>query len=248
MVRINLNSLIPFLLLIITSSISLPSFAEETSSTEGKTTIIEVGNKLFLNMPNEADFADVFEVDKKGQINVPEIGKVTVAGKTIQRVENEIKLQLSGVYKGLEQFYVEIRARDLLVTVLGYVNEPSQVSIPEDGNIQMVISQAGGLKPGAQLNKLQIRRGDESISFDYKAYLDSGDPDKLPALKSGDIVFVPVSPLLGNVQIDFDAQTLSASGDAEGNEKAVTLFGELHSPGSFSYKEYMNFIDALMRS
>jgi len=248
MVRINLNSLIPFLLLIIASSIALPSSAEETSSTEGKTTIIEVGNKLFLNMPNEADFADVFEVDKKGQINVPEIGKVTVAGKTIQRVENEIKLQLSGVYKGLEQFYVEIRARDLLVTVLGYVNEPSQVSIPEDGNIQMVISQAGGLKPGAQLNKLQIRRGDESISFDYKAYLDSGDPDKLPALKSGDIVFVPVSPLLGNVQIDFDAQTLSASGDAEGNEKAVTLFGELHSPGSFSYKEDMNIIDALMRA
>ena len=242
MVRINLNSLLTFLLLIITSTISSPSFAEETASTEGKTTIIEVGNKLFLNMPNEADFADVFEVDKKGQINVPEIGKVTVAGKTIQRVENEIKLQLSGVYKGLEQFYVEIRARDLLVTVLGYVNEPSQVSIPEDGNIQMVISQAGGLKPGAQLNKLQIRRGDESISFDYKAYLDSGDPDKLPALKSGDIVFVPVSPLLGNVQIDFDAQTLSASGDAEGNEKAVTLFGELHSPGSFSYKEDMNII------
>ena len=58
---------------------------------------------------------------------------------------------------------------------------------------------------------------------------------------------MPVSPLLGNVQIDFDAQTLSATGDAnDGN--AVTILGDVHNPGSFSYKEEMTILDALMRA
>ena len=210
--------------------------------------VIEVGNKIYFNVPGEVEFESTFEVDDKGFVELPEIGKVKLAGKTPKRAESEVKLKLAGVYKALGKFYLEVRSRDLLVTVLGYVNNPSQVSIPANGNIQMVIAKADGIKPGAQLNKLQIRRDDTTTTFDYKAYLDSGDVALLPKLRSGDTVFVPVSPLLGNVQIDFDAQTLSSAGDADGQGQAVTLFGELHSPGSFSYKPDMNIIDALMRA
>ncbi|MDE3273447.1 SLBB domain-containing protein [Pseudoalteromonas sp. G4] len=210
--------------------------------------VIEVGNKVFFNVPGEAEFENTFEVDDKGFVELPEIGKVKLAGKTPKRAEAEVKMKLAGVYKALGKFYLEVRSRDLLVTVLGYVNNPSQVSIPANGNIQMVIAKADGIKPGAQLNKLQIRRDNTITTFDYKAYLDSGDVSLLPQLRSGDTVFVPVSPLLGNVQIDFDAQTLSSAGDADGQGQAVTLFGELHSPGSFSYKPDMNIIDALMRA
>ena len=166
--------------------------------------VIEVGNKVYFNVPGEVEFESTFEVDDKGFVELPEIGKVKLAGKTPKRAESEVKLKLAGVYKALGKFYLEVRSRDLLVTVLGYVNNPSQVSIPANGNIQMVIAKADGIKPGAQLNKLQIRRDKNTTTFDYKAYLDSGDIALLPKLRSGDTVFVPVSPLLGNVQIDFD--------------------------------------------
>ena len=208
---------------------------------------VQVGNKLFLYIPGEVDFDKTFEVDNKGQINLPEVGQFVVANKTISQVELELTPVLGGLFVAMDDFYVEIRSRDIFINVMGYVNTPSQVSIPADGNIQMVISKADGLSPGAQLDRLQIRRGEEIIEFDYKAYLDSGNISLLPALKSQDTVFVPVSPLLGNVQIDFDAQTLSATGDAnDGN--AVTILGEVHNPGSFSYKEEMTILDALMRA
>ncbi|KAF7780293.1 hypothetical protein PMAN_a1300 [Pseudoalteromonas marina] len=208
---------------------------------------VQVGNKLFLYIPGEVDFDKTFEVDNKGQINLPEVGQFVVANKTISQVELELTPVLGGLFVAMDDFYVEIRSRDIFINVMGYVNTPSQVSIPAEGNIQMVISKADGLRPGAQLDRLQIRRGEEIIEFDYKAYLDSGNISLLPALKSQDTVFVPVSPLLGNVQIDFDAQTLSATGDAnDGN--AVTILGEVHNPGSFSYKEEMTILDALMRA
>ncbi|MBE0363633.1 hypothetical protein PULV_a1103 [Pseudoalteromonas ulvae UL12] len=209
--------------------------------------VIEVGNKLFIYVPGEPQFETLFEVDDKGDINLPEIGKVKLAGKLPSRAQAELKLRLAGVYKALSRFYIEVRSRDLLINALGYVNTPSQISIPESGNVQMVISKAGGLKAGAQLDRLQIRRGEERIIFNYKSYLDSGDSRILPELKSGDTVFVPVSPLIGNVQIDFDAQTLSAAGDGTSKE-SITLFGELHNPGTFSYKEGMSIVEALMRA
>ena len=217
------------------------------SATNADDDTVQVGNKLFLYIPGEADFDKTFEVDNKGQINLPEVGQFVVANKTISQVELELTPVLGGLFVAMDDFYVEIRSRDIFINVMGYVNTPSQVSIPANGNIQMVISKADGLRPGAQLDRLQIRRGEEIIEFDYKAYLDSGNISLLPALKSQDTVFVPVSPLLGNVQIDFDAQTLSATGDAnDGN--AVTILGEVHNPGSFSYKEEMTILDALMRA
>ncbi|MEM6981933.1 MAG: SLBB domain-containing protein [Pseudomonadota bacterium] len=209
--------------------------------------IVQAGNKLFLYVPGEVEFETTFEVDKKGQINIPEVGQFQVGNKTVAQIEAELKPILAELFVAIDDFYVELRSRDIFINVLGYVITPSQVSIPDDGNIQMVIAKANGLRPGAQLDRLQIRRKDEVIEFNYKAYLDSGDINLLPTLKSEDTVFVPVSPLLGNVQIDFDAQTLSATGDASDNS-AITMLGEVHNPGSFSFKENMTLLDALMRA
>ncbi|KPM82633.1 SLBB domain-containing protein [Pseudoalteromonas sp. BZK2] len=208
---------------------------------------VQVGNKIYLYLPGEVEFDEPFEVAKDGTITLPELGKIKVTGAELAEIEQQLRAALSEVYVAMDDFYVEIRSRDIFINVMGYVNDPSQVSIPRDGNIQMVIARAGGLKPGAQLDRLQIRRGNDVIEFNYKAYLDSGNIDLLPQLQSADTVFVPVSPLLGNVQIDFDAQTLSASGDASDNS-AITLLGEVHNPGSFSFKENMSVLDALMRA
>ncbi|KMT66499.1 SLBB domain-containing protein [Catenovulum maritimum] len=220
------------------------SFANQDASENQ----LSIGDKLYLHLPGEPEFDDLFQIELSGKINLPEIGKVHLAGKNIKAAEQSLKLALSVAYIELSQFYIEVRKREKIVTVLGYVNEPMQVKVPEYGNVQMVLNQAKGLKPGAQLDKFQIRRNGEVLVFNYKAYLDSGDIQILPDVQSGDVLFVPASPLIGNVQVEFDSQTLASGGDASASNKAVTLFGELHSPGTFSYKSGMSLIDALMRA
>jgi protein involved in polysaccharide export with SLBB domain len=229
-------------LLIFVFNISLTCHAAQAQDE-----VVQIGNKVFIYLPGEPEFDDAFEVDKNGEINLPEIGRVNIANKDIAQISNELRPIFSDLFVAMDNFYIEIQSRNIFINVMGYVNTPSQVSIPGDGNIQMVIAKADGLKPGAQLDRLQIRRGSDVIEFDYKAYLDSGNIAILPSLKSADTVFVPVSPLLGNVQIDFDAQTLSATGDAS-DGSAITILGEVHNPGSFSFKENMSILDALMRA
>ncbi|KXO08278.1 Periplasmic protein SypC involved in polysaccharide export [Moritella sp. JT01] len=209
---------------------------------------IDSGDQLFIFMPGEEDFEKPFQVDASGFIQLPEVGKLHVKGKTLTVVLEELKASLSVVFRDISKLYIEFRAREKLITVLGYVKDPREVVLPELGNVQMALNKAGGMLAGAQLDNMQLQRGAEVIIFNFKRYLETGDDNELPALKSGDIIFVPSSPLTGNVQMTFDARSLKLGGDASDTQKAVTVFGEVNAPGTFSYVPGMTIIESLMKA
>ncbi|MFT7684392.1 MAG: protein involved in polysaccharide export with SLBB domain, partial [Moritella dasanensis] len=221
-------------------------FASSIAYAEGD--VIDSGDQLFIFMPGEKDFEAPFQVDASGFIQLPEIGRIQVKGKTLAAVLKELKTALSVVFRDISKLYIEFRSREKLVTVLGYVNDPHEVVLPEFGNVQMALNKAGGMLAGAQLDNMQLQRGAKVIIFDFKRYLETGDDNVLPMLKSGDVIFVPSSPLTGNVQMTFDATTLKSGGDASDTQKAVTVFGEVNAPGTFSYVPGMTVIESLMKA
>lgn len=229
--------------LILCSSLLLTS-----SIVFAKGEIIDSGDQLFIFMPGEKDFEEPFQVDASGFIQLPEVGRIQVKGKTLAVVLLELKKSLSVVFRDVSKLYIEFNAREKLVTVLGYVNDPHEVVLPEIGNVQMALNKAGGMLAGAQLDNMQLQRGDKVIIFNFKRYLETGDESILPLLKSGDVIFVASSPLTGNVQMKFDATTLKSGGDASDTQKAVTVFGEVNAPGTFSYVPGMTVIESLMKA
>ena len=209
---------------------------------------IRVGDLIFIALPGEETFNSEFQVNRDGNLSLPEVGEIPVAGLGVAVAKQTVHDALARIYRDLTRFELMIRQRRLLVTVLGFVKKPGSVDLPEDGNVQMALNEAGGLVPGAQLDRIQVRRGEEILKFNYKSYLDSGNVLELPPLNPLDIVFVPASPLIGNVQVDFDAATLVAGGDAGESEQSVKVFGEVRNPGSFSYKKNSTVVDMLMRA
>ena len=209
---------------------------------------LRVGDVVKVVLPGEAAFDTALQIDRDGRITLPEAGVVRIAGLVPEDALEVVRATLAPVYRDLERLDLLVQDRRLIVTVLGYVKSPGQVDLPLDSSIQVALNAAGGLAPGAQLDKMQLRRGGELQTFDYKRYLDTGDPASVPVLQPLDQLFVPASPLTGNVQIEFDAATLTSSGDAGDDAEAVTVFGEVHRPGTFSLKEGATVIDMLMRA
>lgn len=209
---------------------------------------VGVGDVMRVVLPGEEAFAKALRVDRQGRIDLPEAGTVEVAGLSLEAARARVRAALSVAYRDLSRFDLVLQEHRLTVTVLGYVKKPGPVDLPGDANVQVALDAAGGLTQGAQLDHMQIHRGGATITFDYKKYLDSGDPRLLPPLRSLDEVFVPASPLTGNVQIDFDPRQLAAAGDAAENRSAVRVFGEVLSPGSFSFRKGMTVVDALLRA
>ena len=207
--------------------------------------LIRPGDVIKIQMPGEADFEGNFHVKRDGKMNLPEIGNVSLIGKSLPEVNSLLKDIIGQKYRALNNFNVNIVERRVPVNVLGFVNKPGLIDLPEDGNIQMAIELSGGASSGAQLDKLQLNRQGEVIIFNYKEYLDTGDFSILPILQPLDVIFVPASPLMGNVQMDFDAASFSAVNDSGENASVIKVIGGVKSPGRYKWSDEMSFLDIL---
>ncbi len=217
---------------------------------DGYTT--QVGDIIRISLPGEDSFKSNFTIDRQGKIDIPELGRVELIGLNETQMQEKIKTQLNPLYQDLLNLKVYVYQRKLVLNVLGYVNAPGEINLPAGSTIQHALQAAGGLKTGAQLDKIQLRRKShdktETLIFNYKYYLDTGDSSELPSLESLDLVFIPSSPMTGNVEVEFDPSKIADSGDAATDKQAIKVFGEVNSPGSFSYKKGLTLLDLLMRA
>ncbi|NOI57498.1 SLBB domain-containing protein [Vibrio coralliilyticus] len=209
---------------------------------------VQVGDMIQVNLPGEETLNKGFQVDKRGRINLPEVGALYVAGYTENQLQQSVLNALSKVYRDLSTASVYISEQQVLISIQGYVNSPGEYTLSKSADVQMAIHAAGGLRSGAQLNNLLLKRGKDKFPFNYKSFLDTGDESLLPKLKSLDTIFVPASPLVGNIEQQFDASKLANSGDSADNRTAIKVFGEVNAPGSFTFKNTADLVDILMRA
>ncbi|KGY11189.1 sugar ABC transporter substrate-binding protein [Vibrio tubiashii] len=228
-----------FALLLISSLCSLAQANQER---------VQIGDLIQVNLPGESLLNKGFQVDKRGRITLPEVGALYVAGYSESQLEQSVKDALEKVYRDLSSATVYIAEQQILVSVQGYVNSPGEYTLSKSSDIQMAIHAAGGLRAGAQLNNLFIKRANDKITFNYKTFLDTGDESLLPELASLDTIFVPASPLVGNIEQEFDANKLANAGDSADGRTAIKVFGEVNAPGSFSFKADSDLVDVIMRA
>ncbi|OLQ90138.1 sugar ABC transporter substrate-binding protein [Vibrio panuliri] len=218
------------------------SFAEQSSER------VQIGDLIQINLPGEDTLNRGFQVDKRGRVELPEIGAVYVAGYTEDQLNDAVLTALKSVFRDVSSASVYIAQQQLLISVQGYVVSPGEYTLAQSADVQTALHAAGGLRSGAQLDNMMVKRGAERIPFNYKAFLDSGDEALLPDLQSLDSIFVPASPLVGNIEQQFDAAKQANAGDSGDSRTAIKVFGEVNAPGSFSYKSGANLVDILMRA
>lgn len=209
---------------------------------------IQNGDLLQISLPGEEALQAPFQVDREGRIILPEVGAMQVSGLSIQTMTMLIIQKFKSVYLDLENLNIYLLKKQLIISVRGYVSQPGEFTLQSDASVQLAIYAAGGLRAGAQLDKLQLIRDKKTTIFNYKKYLDSGDRNLLPELRSMDALFIPASPMTGNIEVEYNPSDATNAGDSENNRNAIKVFGEVNHPGSFSYKESMDIVDFLMGS
>ncbi|MCG9693985.1 SLBB domain-containing protein [Vibrio sp. Isolate22] len=224
------------------------SFSAFLQANDELSDAVQVGDLIQVNIPGETTLNKGFQVDKRGRITLPEVGAVFVAGYDKQQLNKVVLEALATAYKDLSNASVYVKEQQIIIYVQGYVQQPGEYTLALGSSVQMALYAAGGLRAGAQLDKLILKRGAERKEFNYKRFLDSDDEANLPKLQSLDSLFVPASPLVGNIEQEFDPAKLANSGDSADSRSSIKVFGEVNAPGSFTYKENTDLVDVLMRS
>lgn len=157
---------------------------------------------IHFQVYEEPDVAVVQRVSASGEIRLPLIGTVTVAGLTLREAESRLRGRfIGGGFYVNPQIILSLQEyTERSVSVLGQVNDPAQVQLaPEARTIGLAqaITYAGGLTRLAKADAIQVVRTsadgrEQRFVVDLNAYLGHrGGSASQFELQPGDIVFVP---------------------------------------------------------
>lgn len=133
-----------------------------------------------------------YAVDESGEIKLPVLGKMKVAGMTRWEVQEKIKSELKS-RELLKDMVVTVEFRNFKISILGEVKNPGSYSIEGDKvNVLEAISMAGDLTIYGLRDQVYVIREEGGERTVYRLNLKSAEVFQSPAyyLKQNDVVYV----------------------------------------------------------
>ncbi len=137
-------------------------------------------------------------IDREGNVDLPIVGKVLVAGMELQDVEKAIQdAYVPGVYRQLSVHIELARPDTVTVLVTGAVTAPGLVQLPRtQRNLLYAIAGAGGASniASGEVTLRPMRAPDQTASFNLLDPRQLQQALAMEPLQNGDIVAVQAAP------------------------------------------------------
>jgi len=208
-----------FLLLFSTTFLALPCFGQDY--------IVGPGDVLKITVYDNPDLTTTVRVDGGGQIVMPLLGQVDVAGKTMAGIARYLTEKLADGYlknPHVNVFINEFKSKKAII--LGQVNKPGLYELRGTTTLLDLISTAGGLTKDAggittiKRKKSSSRKGEKIIVIDMRRLIEEGDTSLNVQIYDGDSVYI-----------------------AKAGMFYVT--GQVKKPNSYKYENNMTVIKAI---
>jgi protein involved in polysaccharide export with SLBB domain len=158
---------------------------------------VQAGDSLKIEVYQEPDISRVYKVAENGTLNHPLLGKVPVAGLTLEAVESHVRDLLAKDYLVNPKVIVTLEHwAERPVIVFGEVKTPGAYEVPpgEKLTLLQLVARAGGFTDIAASDRLRIVRpraeGEETIRVRVSELLKGGEHKDVD-LQPGDVIIVP---------------------------------------------------------
>jgi polysaccharide export outer membrane protein len=159
--------------------------------------IIGPGDALQITISGQLEANLHVTVDRSGQVYIPRVGQISVAGVHYSELEQHLKTEISKVFRNFNVTVNVERLRSIQVLVVGNARYPGTYTISSLSTLVNAIFASGGPTPQGSLRHIQVRRDSAMITdFDFYDLLIKGDKSKDVRLQPGDVLYIPpVGPL-----------------------------------------------------
>ncbi len=154
--------------------------------------IIMPGDRIAVRVWGAKTYDDVLSVDQQGNIFLPEIGPVQVAGLRQASLQSAISHRLASVFTNNVNIYVNLlSSQPVAVYVTGFVNQPGRYAGGPMDSVMSFLDRAGGITPNrGSFRKVQIKRGGRQVAtLDLYDFALNGNMPSI-RLKDGDVILV----------------------------------------------------------
>lgn len=167
-------------------------FASTFSDAANGDYVLAPGDRVVVRIWGARSYDDVLIVDQQGNLFIPEVGPVRVAGTKNSGLLNTVRSAISRVYTDNVQAYVSLQsAQPVAVYVTGFVNHPGRYAGGSLDSILSFLDRAGGIDPErGSYRRIEIIRNKQVIAdLDLYQFALAGDVTSL-RLKDGDVILV----------------------------------------------------------
>jgi protein involved in polysaccharide export with SLBB domain len=168
------------------------AFAKEGATQFNPDYLITIGDNINVRFWGAFEYDAQLTVDPKGNIFIPHVGPLKVAGVSNKGLQTVVNSAVSKVFRANVFSYASLAAaQPVRVFVGGFVNRPGQYGGTSMDSLLHYIDQAGGIDTarGSFIN-VQVKRGNRvRATVDLYEFLLEG---RLPSiqLSDGDVIFV----------------------------------------------------------
>ena len=162
--------------------------------------ILDFGDILGVQLVGQESYEDKFSIYRDGSINIPDIGKIFVAGLSLNSASELIQLKVKESFIGTDAFVSLLNIRDIQILVSGNVFSPGFYTLNGNSNIFQAIYFAGGVNDSGTFRAIKhIRNGKVIHTFDLYDVFINGVLTMEGSLKSGDSILIPPAEKIVNI-------------------------------------------------
>lgn len=166
--------------------------------------ILDVDDKLLVQLIGDRSDQYSYKIDRSGSIAIQDIGKITIAGLSLNAANAMLNKVLKENFIETEAVLSLEEIRDIEILITGQVKKPGIYILSGYSNILHALIMAGGVSKYGSLREVIIKspnKDNKSIDlYDMFVYADTSSNF---SLRSGDSIFVNSSknyvPIIGGV-------------------------------------------------
>ena len=185
---------------------SVPStFAPLNNSPVPPDYVVGPDDQVRVRVWGQVNFNANLRVDRSGEIYVPQVGAVHVAGARFSELDQLIRAAVGRIYRNFDLTVQLGDIRSIQIYVTGDARRPGVYTVSSLSTLVDALFSSGGPSVQGSMRHIELRRGDTVVStFDLYRFLISGDKSTDTKLLPGDLIHIPsVGPqiaVLGSVR------------------------------------------------
>ena len=211
---------------------------------------IAIGDRIALRMWGAFPYQNVQVVDTQGNIFLPNVGPVLLAGVRNSDLNDIVRTAIRDVYRSNVEVYVTLEAsQPVRVFVTGFVRAPGQYPGVSADSVLGFLRRAGGIDParGSFIEIRLLRGGEERAVFNLYDFLIEGHLEPVQ-IQDGDTIVVAArhntvrvgGDVFNSYGFEFKTREISAEEllRLAGARPSATHVSVVHKVGTRQFSEY----------
>lgn len=152
------------------------------------------GDEVVIRAWGGVDIDYKTTIDRSGNISLPTVGTISLAGVKAGDAESVIKASVAKLYRDFSMNVTFGRLRAITVYVVGHAKRPGSYTVSGFSTLVTALLASGGPNSVGSMRNVQVKRNGRTVgNLDIYSFIAKGDKSGDIKLQDGDTIFIPAA-------------------------------------------------------